>query len=46
MRNTWATGWDAIVSTVKTVPGKVTGALGNMESLLINAGKDVKYAAL
>lgn len=40
-RNAWATGWDAIVSTVKAVPGKVTGALGNMGSLLVNAGKDV-----
>ena len=41
VQRSWSTGWDNIVGTVKAVPGKVTGALGDMGSLLINAGKDV-----
>ncbi|WP_052457085.1 phage tail tape measure protein [Streptomyces sp. AcH 505] len=34
-------GWNAVVGFIRTMPGKISGALGNLGSLLFGKGQDV-----
>ena len=35
------TAWDAAIAFIKTIPSKITSALGNLGNLLVNAGKNI-----
>lgn len=37
----WSSGWNSMISTVTSIPGRITGALGNLGGLLYQKGRDV-----
>lgn len=44
--NAVSTGFNNVVSFIRTVPGKISSALGNLGSLLYNAGKNLMQGLL
>lgn len=41
IKDTFVAAWDSVVAFVRSVPGRILDALGDLGSLLYNAGKDV-----
>ncbi len=46
MVNAVSAGFNNVVNYIKTVPGKISSALGNLGSLLYNAGKNLMEGLL